>query len=258
MRAKFHREFELCSPYNNQLTNHRFDRRPVIVVVGEQIAIPNGFDKPDTKTFHVHEDVLGASSIFLQDALKGRPGSPSPVQITLPTVRSLTFQAYVNWLYTGRLYITGRLVAIWVEWPIWTMCYKLANLLQNCAFKDSLIDTLVKNMTAEDSLWLCNLPGLIYSNTTRESPHRKLVIDLAVHTWSEMYLENQYNLIEFMPPEFHLDLIAALGVKGRAARIEHVSVRDFFKDLDTCMYHEHRNVKVPYAITPCYKIKYGT
>lgn len=144
-----------------------------------------------------------------------------------------------------------------MEWTCWERCYKLADFLQDCAFKDSLIDTLVENITAEDRLWLRELPACIYSNTTRESPHRKFVIDLAVHTWSEANLENKRKFIQFMPPEFHLNLIAALGVKGRAAHIEHVNLRDFLKDLDTCMYHEHTNVEVPYAMTPCYKIKYG-
>ena len=183
------------------------------------------------------------------------------MQITLPTIYPFVFQVYVNWLYKDHLYIADTSTNL--SSFFWKQCYELADLLQDCTFKDALIGTLIENIIANDAQpWGPTLPKIVYSSTTRESPHRKLLVDLAVHTWHSRILGFMfaYGRSEHLPQEFHLDVMAALvaDCRSRAARTEQVSPREFLKDIDTCMYHEHTVIKVPYSITPCYKTRHET
>ena len=214
------------------------------------------------ETFHVHAEVLRESSIFLQDALSGRLESPPPEEITLRTIYPFVFRIYVNWLYTDRLCVAIHNIhntCAERTWFYWQLCYKSADYLQDCTFKDALLGTLIEYMTAQTPYYWHKLPEVIYSSTTRDSPHRKFLIDWAVHTWSEAFLEFMYRHRRHEPTheEFHLDLIAALVAKGRAARIEHVSSREWLKAIDTCMYHEHTIIKYPRSAR-CYKTRRET
>ena len=241
MRVGSHRKFEQCPLLINQLTYHRFDR-PIAVVA-----------RP-ARVFHVHQDVLGASSFVLQDALNSRPeGSTEP--IVLPgSYHERWFRIYFDWLYSGRLRITySTKYDVWTEYLAWKAGYKLAGFLQDCTFKDALIDTIIEKMVEEDSYY--DLDSFIYRNTSPGSPHRKLCVDIALSVWSDSYLGAGNPSRLLYTNEFLLDVIAELITKGRVSHVERGNMRDFFKDIDTCIYHEHTITKIPNSIIPCYKTK---
>jgi hypothetical protein len=141
------------------------------------------------------------------------------------------------------------------EWDCWKLCYRVARDFQDCTFSDALIDMIIEKMVAADAYHL--LQHFIYRYTDSRSPHRKLAVDLAVNAWHDWVLEDIGSIDNPFPDphEFFTDVIAAFAVKGRAARIEHVSPREFFKDIDTCIYHEHTITEITRSIIPCYKTK---
>lgn len=236
LSAGFYRKFDLWLLSVDLLTYDKFHRPPVVVAVGDY-------------TFHVHENVLGANSILLHDALNSR-SEGSTEQVVLPNLArcGLLFGKYIDWLYSGRLCLEPSIK--------WKPCYRIAEELQDCTFKDALIDIYIEKIVAEDDYPL--LGHVIYQHTDRESPHRKLALDVAINFWHDKTLQDfcRYMPVVERTQEYFLDLIAAFAVKNRARPTEHVSPREFFKDIGTCIYHEHTNVKVPYSITPCYKTKW--
>ena len=164
------------------------------------------------------------------------------------------FRIYFDWLYSGRLRITyGTKCDRITEYYAWKACYKLAGFLQDCTFKDALIDTIIEKMVEENIYY--DVYVFIYRNTSLGSPHRKLCVDIALNVWPDSWL-GPGNLSR--PPhtnEFLLDVIAELVTKGRVSHIERGNMREFFKDIDTCIYHEHTVTEIPNSIIPCYKTK---
>ncbi|KAG9200392.1 hypothetical protein G6514_007064 [Epicoccum nigrum] len=152
-----HVEKKLHFPFKRRFLS--FHRPPVVVAVG-------GY------TFHVHENVLVASSILLQDALNSR-SEGSTEQIVLPNLArcGLLFGKYIYWLYSGRLCLEPS-----IEWK---PCYRIAEELQDCTFKDAIIDIHIEKIVAEDDYPL--LGHVIYQYTDRGSPHGKLALDVAIN-----------------------------------------------------------------------------
>lgn len=205
-------------------------------------------------TFRVHENVLTASSFFLQDLINSRSEGSRTEQIVLSEL-PYTFNIYINWLYSGRLYISmdDRQYGRPLERSLWGICYKLAWNLKDCAFMDALIDMIIEKMVVEDYKYV--VEDTIYKYAEPGSPHRKLAVDLAVNTWNDELLESIGDPDSLWPQDFVVELLSAFAVKARSAPIVKVSTREFLKDIDTCIYHEHTITKIPNSIIPCYKTK---
>ncbi|USP80294.1 hypothetical protein yc1106_07568 [Curvularia clavata] len=128
-------------------------------------------------------------------------------------------------------------------------CYKLAALIEDDEFKDAMIDELINSLAAEDS-FIPSLPTVIYNNSAARSPHRRFVVDTVINTWSpDSFLEMSQ---ETYPYEFLLDLAIAMGSKIRTG-VSRVPPTEFFKDFDSCKYHEHTKKDAP-----CYKDRLKT
>jgi hypothetical protein len=227
-------------------SSHGFDHPTVAVAIRTHQNVP-------ARVFHVHQNVLGASSFVLQDALRSRPeGSTDP--IVLPRSFDLhLFQHYIAWLYSGRIHVTfGTGFSLSTEWYALKLCYKLGNTLRDCSFKDAALDAMIDFMI-ETGYVTIGLHDFIYQHTNYGSPHRKLAVDLAVNVWPDAFLEEK--ALSGYSREFLVDLVAELATKGRVSHVERGSMRDFFKDIDTCIYHEHTITEIPYSTIPCYKTK---
>jgi len=179
----------------------------------------------------------------------------------LPEADPVAFQIYLDWLYSGP-HITiikkedrvksapNATPSVDHEWTKWAACYDLGSFLQDIDFKDALIDAAMEKMCTEEEYSIA-FPSFIYPTSTRESPHRKLAVDIAVSVWIPTSFEavTKKNL----PGDFCADTVAIIGRKLRSAVAADIGIWNFFAGVsDPCKYHEHTLKK-----TTCYKRKRG-
>lgn len=107
----------------------------------------------------------------------------------------------------------------------------------------------IEKMTSDEE-YLEELPNLIYSTTQTDSPLRKLPVDIAVNVWTSHTIQ-EVDEVDYAA-EFLADVVKAMGGTIRLSMVPEKTVQNFFKDRNTCMYHEHTLTK-----SPCYKAKRG-
>lgn len=210
--------------------------------------------------FYVHEAILTASSAFFKNALKAEWDIAGTKQIVIHDHHASTFRIYVNWLYTGHFSIKDRPAGkkelatkhpanVLNEQTKWNHCYALADFLQDADCKDALIDVEIERMITEN-VHNSDLSCTIYPLTEAESPHRKLPVDIIV------MFENRTNYEALSEDvhqfEFLKEIIISMASKLGTGFVKGTSKSGFFKDVDTCKYHEHTLTN-----TPCYKTKRG-
>jgi hypothetical protein len=106
----------------------------------------------------------------------------------------------------------------------------------------------MEKMYTEDE-YIIDFPLFIYPTSTRESPHRKLAVDIAVRVWLAASFEAAAE--RDLPGDFYADTVAIIGRKLRSAVAADTGVWNFFAGVsDPCKYHEH----TPKHAT-CYKRK---
>lgn len=228
------------------LTYPRLGSSPITVLVG-----------PMKVEVYAHKVILTSSSAYLKNALKPEWQGPNKTQIVLRSCDADSLRIYVNWLYTGQFKMTDGPAenskakteipaAIDREWTMWAQCYELANFLQDSDCKDALIDMSIEKMTS-DKEYVVELPSLIYLFSRSQSPSRKLAVEIALYIWSQETINgvDQAN----HPAEFLADVVKA-GLRRNTSSTE--GVRSYFKQMNTCVYHEHTLTN-----TPCYKVKRG-
>ena len=162
-----------------------------------------------------------------------------------------TPNGFTGYFYTvypeGRIYNEKLATYVDREHGMFTKCYQLADFLQATDFKDVCIDFLINKMIVGDEHYH-GIAKHIYAYSLESSPHRQFGIDCALNFWGKTAFE-RFGEQEF-PQEFQNDLILALGLHLRNG-LEHASVKEYFKNINHCKYHEH--VK---SGKPCYKTRF--
>ena len=111
--------------------------------------------------------------------------------VNLPESEPEVFAIYVKWLYSGCFYIKedddcldedeDDDFTLDREWNKFSACYRLSDFLQDRDFLDAVIDMAIEKMHTDDAT-LFTMAEHIYPYTFENSPHRKFIVDLAVHT----------------------------------------------------------------------------
>jgi hypothetical protein len=235
----------------------------------------------EKKTFFVHQALLCMSSDFFSVALKREWKESITKTVQLPDIDVPIFRIYFNWLYArphlnitekdDRIYPTanattksiteesstaaeepqsiGETPSIDHEWTRWSQCYELGNFLQDIDFKDALIDMAIEKMSS-DEYYTLDLPKYIYTTSIPKSPHRHLVLDVAVNVWTQQSFAAE--VAKHYPIDFMADLMARMYSGLRNRFIEEVGLYEYFRSVDTCKYHEHT-----LSDSTCYKKKRG-
>jgi hypothetical protein len=223
-----------------------FDSEPITVIVGE-----------DKKKFFVHESHIRSSSEFFDRAMNGDWKEKATRTIDLPEIDPRAFSVYLKWLHSGQFFIReaddldldcddAECMGDG-EWSKWSASYKLGSYLMDGDFRDAFIDMAIEKMREEDH-YNVDLPSDIYIYSPEGSNHRKLALDIALHSWTD----SEFKLVAQREHgvDFLTDLVAALGPKLRIG-LEGMSTWEFFSEnIDTCRYHEHTLLGEE---KPCYK-----
>ncbi|KAF2874077.1 hypothetical protein BDV95DRAFT_487789 [Massariosphaeria phaeospora] len=218
------------------LIGRRLKSKPILVTVGE------GKKKEE---FYLHEAHLRSSSDFFQKALSTDWKEGSTGTVELAGSKPQAFEAYVKWLYTGRIHIMeendrgGRNqngVMMDTEFTKIMECYALGDFLQDLDFKDAVVDACAEKMASDDVSFI-GLGQMIYPRSLAKSPHRKFAVDTALHTWDLKSFSPIHR--EKDPSEFLLDLLAAVAQSMRTGGQDNKTSKVFFASLTPCEYHEH-------------------
>jgi len=170
--------------------------------------------------FHVHKNVLCATSAFFQAATKqvwrGQPRKP----IDLTTENGADFECYVQWLYSGRIVISYNPDP--QQNDLDGSYHPLDDLMDQYLFGGRIMDPTYQNAVMKVFID-CIIMGLrfedgnayaiqkAYKGTMADDPMRKLLLDWWVWTADETW--DVSDIIEDTGKEFTQELLAALLAK---------------------------------------------
>ncbi|KAH7066925.1 hypothetical protein BKA63DRAFT_495815 [Paraphoma chrysanthemicola] len=228
---------------------------PVTILVGEH-----------EERFFVHSHLLETSSEYFLKALSiKKEAGIQMATVKLPDTDADAFSMFAKWLYTARFYLPdnaedcrspspslapdgSQSSQLDLHWEELCTCYSLADSLQSSDFADATIDAFLERMIRRRQA-PSDLAEWIYPRTAKESVHRKLGRDIALHSWSR----NKFDRIwkEDFPREFLEDVFA--DVTSKLSRgLKQQNVAEFLQNKTGCEYHEHKRLDLP-----CYKTSFG-
>jgi hypothetical protein len=180
-----------------------------------------------------------------------------PNEQSLRTVKLLdadtnAFRIYAKWLYTGRYHLLSgpntHVPGSATDWNEISVCYALSNFLQARGFSNATVDAFTRRMEIRNDAPI-DLAKWIYSQTTKDSVHRKLCRDIVVHTWDRKTFDRLWT--EDFPREFLENVLAEVSTKLDSG-VKRCDIVQLLKPKGTCEYHEHKRLSLP-----CYKMAFG-
>lgn len=207
----------------NRLTIGSLEGAPVELVVGAR----------KTPLFP-HEGVLRRTSSFFDTALKKDWEEGQKRIITLPDDEPELIHAYLRWAYSRQVFHAG----VDMGRGVLAELYVLGEKLLDDAFQDSVLNAYVARLTASHELPGDTAITNIYEGTPKESPARRLVVNMYVKDGRPGHVETQGENGWEVPTEFKDDLLAALLDKRafRRQREREFAALEFGA---LCVYHKH-------------------
>ena len=211
------------------------------------------------KKFILSEELLASTSFFFKVALsnKGREGQERMTE--LPEDNDKTFELYVQWLYTGKIWSMespekkdGRDDKTEnAELNFLALAYCLGEKYQDCDFKDGVLDAMKAHLFEirhSDYDWVMPAETIrvIWNNTPPHSRARRFILDCS--TYFEFGCEQKTEFAgldphDFVSGEFFKDLAFAFA----SSACEDTIADSPLEGPDGCIYHEHT------AAEKCYK-----
>lgn len=159
-----------------------------------------------SETFHLHPSVLSKSSEFLAKAMKPEWRSDPSKPITLSEVDPELFGSYCQWLYAQQLVFKGTVSA---SFEHLAKLYVLGEHLLDAAFRNTIIDALIKHCQTTKKFPPDTAVQIIYQGTPTGSPARKLLVDFWAHAASRDWSRTT-GLVALTSVDFAEALINAL------------------------------------------------
>jgi len=202
-----------------------------------------------------HENLLRSNSSFFDKALKKEWKEGQDRVVDMPDADNEAFGIWVKWLYTALVFIHkegDEIIKDGVqtnsrEWLRWSKCYALGDFLQDTDFMNALID-VVTEIIEEANAQPVSLPNYIYSHSTENSAHRKLVVDILLRCWDRTAYAKT---VVDQPQEFLYDILVNMAPHLGTSIQQASDVKALLNTADLCEYHDHGPDQ------PCYRIKPG-
>ncbi|CAK1363182.1 hypothetical protein CB0940_04707 [Cercospora beticola] len=213
-----------------------FSAAPVIVNVGSD----------ESQRFYVNETVLRRSSKFFNAALGKEWKERQERTINLPEGSPAAFNTYLNWLTSGKLYVSNQPETERRQWSCDTRlleAYLLGDKLSDVDYKDAAADALANEFHTLRGGWywsFCkNDRTNLYENTVAGASLRLLFVQSMLTHCGVQMLET-----EGEPNALLHEMVMAMHTRGRPSK------RQFEEDVKACEFHEHEP-----GAENCYKNK---
>lgn len=192
----------------------------------EASAPPTG----EAQHFTVHKHLICASSKFFEAVCSKLCAEGKEKVVHLPEVKVNTFQAYLVWVYTGKVITDTSTNGVLDEHPKRRLrsiidLYLLGGVMDDLPLRNAAIRSLVNNITAWSVLPSLNQVNHIWASTPPGSRLRQVIVDVVMMRVSRSALEPHVTVDH--PVEF-LHSIAMASLK----QLPTVSVGKFASGLD--------------------------
>ncbi|WPB01968.1 uncharacterized protein RHO25_006602 [Cercospora beticola] len=205
---------------------HDFKSRTITIKVGQE-----------PECFYVNEAMLRKTSKFFEKALKEQWKEGNEREVRLPEMKPHTFNIYLNWALTGKLFLEDG-EEVWMSdnqiFDNIADSFVSGDMVFDSEFKDAVTDaaaSLFASVRSGQGRWLLGseLRQYLYDNTSSSCAtlRRMLVRQLSMSSkLAELVSEDE-------PPASLYELSVELA-KGKSKAME-----EFKKEVEDCEYHEH-------------------
>ncbi|KAI9666702.1 MAG: hypothetical protein M1821_004638 [Bathelium mastoideum] len=174
------------------------------------------------RVFRVQEDLVRSNSPFFEAALAGDWKEAATRTISLDEDDPKACELYIQWLYSGKICTApvsasaSRAITYEEEMRL-VKAYCLGDKLQNLLFMDSVATAIMQAFQVSDTNGYTNgsvpSPGhetvnYIWANTPRDTPLRRLILDL--HTWYPLEEDSRLTYKDYSQ-EFLIDLVRSMS-----------------------------------------------
>lgn len=209
----------------------------------------------EKQKFYVHSHLLESTGEFFQKILTVAQESDNMRTVKLLDSDTDAFSIYAKWLYTGRFHPvtppstqSSDCASQQMCWDEMLSCYILSHAIRSSDFGDATIDAFLRRMEIGNDTPV-ELAKWIYPRTKPNSAHRRLCLDIVLHTWDRKQLPKLCT--DEFPGEFMEDVVAQMSAKFERG-VKRKEVAEFLEYKGACEYHEHVRLKAP-----CYKLRLG-
>jgi hypothetical protein len=166
--------------------------------------------------FNIHEKILRDSSEFFDKALSGTWKEATERTVEMPLDEAEIFEMYAQWLYTSTLPdVLKDTSDDGPDYLPFAKAWVFGDKVLDSRFRNTIIDAIMENELERDEIvergwyWTPGDPVIpyIYNNTTRESPLRRLLLDISVRECDDDWLWGlKQEEVEEIPHLFLLEL----------------------------------------------------
>ena len=169
-------------------------------------------------------------------------------QIPLPDHHPHVFKIFSRFIYCNAIFSAIDSVSdeqpVDMEWQLLADAWVIGDYLEAMDFKDAIVDAMIEKVldTPQGRRPQHGMHQIIYPMSQRKSPIRKLITDIAAHTWSASFVKERSNQPEWS--DFFKDIAMARFSINEKSTPQYIT--------DPCYYHEHR-----LKGDPCYRTRIG-
>ncbi|KAF1965182.1 hypothetical protein BU23DRAFT_34539 [Bimuria novae-zelandiae CBS 107.79] len=245
--------FDVLNQQANRSAGERLSHADIFDFGTKVLTVRVG-SEPDHKDFTVHEELLKRSPYL--SSIRHEMSS----YVSLPDQKPATFNIYVQWLYSKRLYTKAAPASNQVaptlqqpnsdEWLNLVDVYLLGFKLGDVDFQDMVMDAIMdwlretrdsgSFITPTPIVALENVARIYYTlhNTAKDNPLRRLVSDVAALNFSDATIQKicADDGGQKLPRAFLLDLLSKLSSRLQGGR-------PFPEARGACHYHCHAEGK---------------
>lgn len=192
-----------------QQRNENHKKRKLETETQIEDRTPDRAPRPrETQQFTVHRHLVCAKSKFFEAACSKLWAEGKEKLVRLPEVEVDVFQAYLVWVYTGKVAVNKedprRQLRAIVD------LYLLGDVLDDLLLRNAAVRTLVINIPIWNVIPSINLVNHVWASTPTNSPLRRVIVDVVVKRVGRASMRHCVTLDH--PPEFlHSIAVASLN-----------------------------------------------
>jgi hypothetical protein len=163
----------------------------------------------DEQKFTVHKDLVCAGSKFFMAASSERWTESKEEAVRLPEIKKETFQAYVVWVYAGKVSVSKSIkshakLAAGEELREIVYLYLLGDVLDDLQLRNAAMRAIVTGLKDWNVQPSCNLINHIWDSTPPGSLLRNMLVDFILKRCDSSFIKKKrHGSISARPVGYH-------------------------------------------------------